>query len=514
MRRVKVNAVCALAGLVLLGTTVGSCTGHGKVEPPPHAHDRIVAPRQTSLIAVPLDADISVLDAALERAIPHQLWAIDRHFDKCVGPQKVTIFGAKVPFTPKLGCTVTGHVTRGPLQLRGDGEDILVDVPILATISANKLGGVLSKTATGSAMAHARVRIALANDWTPRATVKLAYDWKQPPGIDLLGNRVTFTDQADAKLAPVMRELERQLPRELAKIDLRAKVAAAWRQSFTALMLNNSNPQVWMRVTPQRLDYGGYAIKGRTLQLKLGIEALTETFVGPRPADPAPTPLPSASPLRQVGRLKMFVPVIADYAQLEPVILKALTKRAARPIEVPGLGPVDARFERIAAYGTDGGRIAVGITLAATQRSGTIGETRGLVWLTALPVNDPGSQVVRFQNLTVTGATNGIGGDLLLQLVNAPGVGDTVAQSLTQNFAGDVGDLLRKIRLAIVDNRQGDFLIHARVDSLQNGTLKAAGEGLYLPVWATGEARVEYRPNQAGAARRVENRLAPRQKPG
>ena len=121
--------------------------------------------------------------------------------------------------------------------------------------------------------------------------------------------------------------------------------------------------------------------------------------------------------------------------------------------------------------------------------------------------------MVRFQNLAVTGATNGIGGDLLLRLVNAPGVGDTVAQSLTQNFAGDVGDLLRKIRLAIVDNRQGDFLIHARVDSLQNGTLKAAGEGLYLPVWATGEARVEYRPNQAGAARRFEDHLVTQPKP-
>lgn len=492
---IRAGGLCALAGLAALG----GCARHNTVEPPPHAHDRIVAPRQTSIIAVPLNADISVLDAALERAIPRQLWAIDQHFDKCVEPQKVTIFGAKVPFTPKLGCTVTGQVTRGPLQLRGEGEDILVDVPIHATISANKLGGVLRKTATGSAMAHARVRIALADDWTPRGTVKIAYDWKQPPGIDLLGNRVTFTDQADAKLAPVMRGLERELPRELAKIDLRAKVAAAWRQSFTALMLNNSNPQVWMRVTPQRLDYGGYVINGEKLQLKLGMEALTETFVGPRPADPAPTPLPSASPLRQVGSLKMFVPVIADYAQLEPVILKALTKRSARPIEVPGLGLVDARFERITAYGTDGGRIAVGIQLAAKQRSGTIGETHGLVWLTALPVNDPGSQVVRFQDLAVTGATNGIGGDLLLRLVNAPGVGDTVAQSLTQNFAGDVGDLLRKIRLAIVDNRQGDFLIHARVDSMSNGTLKAAGEGLYLPVWAMGEARVEYRPARGAA---------------
>ena len=481
-----------MAGLAALG----GCARHGKVEPPPRAYDKIVPPKQTSLIAVPLDADISVIDTALERAIPRQLWAIDRHFDTCVEPQKVKIFGAKIPFTPKLGCTVTGQVTRGALRLRGEGEDILVDVPINAAIAARKVGGVLSKTATGTAMAHARVRIVLSDDWTPRATIKLAYDWKQPPGIDLLGNRVLFTDNVDEKLAPILRGLERDLPRELSKIALRAKVEAAWRQSFTALMLNDSNPQVWMRVTPQRIAYGGYVINAHTLQLKLGMKALTETFIGPRPADPAATPLPPASHLREAGKLRMFVPVIADYAQLEPVILKALTKRAARPIEVPGLGPVDARFERITAYGTDSGRIAVGITVAAKQRSGTIGETRGLVWLTALPVNTPGTQVVRFDNLTVTGATDSIGGDLLLRLVNAPGIGDTVAQSLTQNFAGDVNDLLRKIRLAIVDNRQGDFLIHARVDSLQNGALKAAGEGLYLPVWATGEARVAYRPTR------------------
>jgi hypothetical protein len=474
---------------------LGACARHGEVEPPPRAHDRIVSPKQTSVIAVPLDADISVLDSALERAIPRQLWAIDQRFDTCVEPKELKIFGAKVPITPKLGCTVTGQVTRGALRLRGEGEYILVDVPIDARIAARNVGGVLSKTATGTAMAHARVRIDLSNDWNPRASVKLAYDWKQPPGIDLLGNRVTFTDQADSKLSPVLRALERDLPSKLSKIGLRTKVEAVWRQSFTALMLNDSNPQVWMRVTPQRLTYGGYAIKGRTLQLRLGMEALTETFVGARPADPAPTPLPPATPLREAGMLRMFVPVIADYAQLEPVILKALTKRSARPIEVPGLGPVAARFEKIIAFGTYGGRIAIGITLAAKQRGSTIGELRGMVWLTALPVNAPGSQVVRFENLQVTGATDGFGGDLLLRLVNAPGVGDTIAHSLTQNFAGDVSDLLRKIRKAIVDNRQGDFLIHARVDSMQNGALKAAGEGLYLPVWATGVARVEYRPN-------------------
>ncbi|NWP15614.1 DUF4403 family protein, partial [Escherichia coli] len=84
------------------------------------------------------------------------------------------------------------------------------------------------------------------------------YDWTAPPGIDFLGRRITFTDKADEKLRPVVRDLEQSLPREIAKLNIRARVADAWRQSFTSLQLNAENPPVWMRITPQKLNYGGY----------------------------------------------------------------------------------------------------------------------------------------------------------------------------------------------------------------------------------------------------------------
>src|SRR5690606_11795500 len=147
-------------------------------------------------------------------------------------------------------------------------------------ISARNVGGVLKgETATGAAMAHARVRLNLREDWTPAATVRLAYDWTTPPGIDFLGQRISFTDQADARLSPIIRDLERTLPGEIARLNVRAKVGGAWRQSFTSLELNAEDPSVWMRVTPQRLSYGGYSLSGGKLRLRLGMEASTETFV-------------------------------------------------------------------------------------------------------------------------------------------------------------------------------------------------------------------------------------------
>lgn len=467
-----------------------------KAEPPVRASDAIDVPQQVSAIDVPLDVNVSVLSRALEKAVPRTLWSIDQHIDKCVPAQRVKLFKARLKVSPDLGCNVVGQVTRSAIRLRGQGEEIVADVPIRAQIAARNVGGFLKgETATGSAMVHARIRLTMTENWQPRATVRLAYSWTTAPGIDFLGKRITFTDKADEKLAPVVRDLEQSLPREIAKLNIRARVADAWRQSFTSLQLNEENPPVWMRITPQQLSYGGYSLSGNRLRLRLGLAARTETFVGDRPEDPKATPLPPLARDARGSKLEFFIPVIADYAQLEPVLQKALDKRAARPFELPGVGPVMAHFENVTGYGTTGGRIAVGLTLSARPQQGGA-ETHGLVWLTARPVNQPGTKKVAFTDLAVSGETDGIGGDLLVKLVQSPAIAETLAESLTQNFAKDFDKLLGKVRRATAQKQAGDFRIRADIADVRTGELKAAGQGVYLPVWATGTARVEYLPGK------------------
>jgi len=463
-----------------------------KAEAPPRASDAIEVPRQVSAIDVPLDVPVSVLLRTIEKSVPRTLWSIDQHIDKCVPAQRVKLFKAKLKVSPDLGCDVIGTVTRSGIRLRGVGDEIVADMPIRATIAARHVGGFLKgKTATGSAMVHARIRLSVSDGWQPRATIRLAYDWTAPPGIDFLGRRITFTDKADEKLRPIVRDLERTLPREIARVDIRSRVAEAWRQSFAVLQLNEENPPVWMRITPEKLSYGGYRLSGNRLRLNLGLAALTETFVGSKPADPKPVALPSLGHDAKGSKLQFFIPVIADYVQLEPVLQRALDKRSNRPFELPRIGPVQARFSGVVLYGTTKGRIAVGLTIAVRPQSGGA-ETHGRVWLTAVPVNAPGSQRVHFENLSVSGETDRMAGDLVVLLAQSPGVAETLAESLTQNFTHDFDKLLGKVRRAIVRKRAGDFLIRADLAEARTGTLKASGQGLYLPVWAEGTARVEY----------------------
>jgi hypothetical protein len=461
---------------------------------PQRASDPVPAPREKSLIVVPVDADSRALREAIEQAVPRVLWTINRREPRCVAPQKVRIFGGDLKVTPPIGCTIVGTVTRGAVTLRGEGRDIIADMPIHAAISARDVGGLLKgETATGSAMVQARITVDLARDWTPKGTVRLHYDWTTPPGIDFLGQRIRFTDEADRKLRPVVARLERDLPRELAKMNLRGEAEKLWRQAFATLALNRDNPPVWMRIQPEKIFYNGYTMRGQSIRLDLGMQAVTETFVGDRPTDPTPTALPPLDRAPARNRLSFYLPVTADYRQLEPVILRALSKRASRPFDLPGVGPVLARFSNVACYGATGGRIAVGVDIAARPVD-LKDEIHGRIWLAARPVNAANSPRVGFVDPVITGDTDGVSGDLLLAIGQSPGFSNLIASALGQNFAKDISELKGKIARAIAEKREGDFVIHANADRFDIGQIHAYGQGLHLPVRATGKAQISYRP--------------------
>ena len=456
---------------------------------PPRATDKVTPSPQLSMVAVPVSADLADLRQALDPAVPRNLWTIDKPDQVCAASKRVKLLFAKIK-TPEVRCRIVGTVTRGPMAVSGSGRDLLVTLPLHATISARDIGGIIRReTAQADARVFARIRLDLAPDWSPRGRVAISYDWIDAPHVDFLGHRIEFTSKADARLKGVVAKLQRTLPQELAKLRFRERVARAWRSAFTALELNRSDPVVWMRITPRALSYGGYAIDKRTLTLTLGMQALTETFVGPRPADPPATPLPPLSRLdRPAGAVTFAIPVIADYGELEPVIAKALAKRAQRPFIVSGIGPVMATFGKIELYGTTGGKIALGVTFSASTAGGS--PSHGTIWLTARPVNPADSRRVGFTDLAVAGITDSVGTSLLIKLANTPALSATIADALTQDFSRDYQDLLGKIAHAIAEKREGNLVIRARVDRVRTGLISATGQGLYLPVSGEGTASI------------------------
>ena len=492
-----VIVLCAV--LALLGGALVYLTRYrGAVGPPPRATATIVTPTVSSMIAVPVYIDLAELQTLLDQQIPVDLWRIDQPDAVCVAPRHVSLFGSHLAITPKMHCHISGMAQRGPITLHGTGRSIVADVPILAHVEAAHIGGLVSTHADGQTMAHVRCTITLDHAWQAHGTVALSYDWTVQPAITLLGRRITFTDKADERLKPVVAHLAQSLPAMLARLNVRARLDEQWRHGFAVVKLNDRNPDVWMRIVPQRLSYGGYRIEGNRLRLDLGLVALTQAVVGARPADPPAATLPDmANAPPGDGRVHLFVPVSADYATLVPVITRALGKRAARPFNLPGLGPVDATFANIEVFGASQGRIAVGADVVAVPRNSLIPATRGRIWFAGEPHNTPGSQQVRFSDFAVSGATDSVSGTILVAIGNSPGFAEAIADALTQDFTRDFRKLEDKIQRASADRQQGDVRIRARLDRARNETIAAYANGLFMPVWITGQASVTYQPRRS-----------------
>lgn len=504
-----------LRGLLLVGLLLVSACRQPEAEAPPRATGAAEIPVSTSRVTVPISARLSELEAMLNAEVPHVLQTIDREEKACVPAQHVNLClkherpckgeacrnvpckvgTKKAKISPSLSCRIVGEIRRGHIRLSGKGDVIHLAMPVSAEVSAKDVGHILSETATAEAEARALIRLGMTPDWKPTAKVEIDYSWTQKPGIELLGQRITFAKRADPELQKFITKLEHALPAKLEKLQPRDRLEQIWKAGFATLELNARNPEVWMRVTPKRLDFGGYEIRDGRLLLKAELEAGAETFVGTRPDLPQPTPLPNSGKVGPGRGFHVTAPVIADYAVLEPVLWKALNKLAKKPIEVPGIGPVNASFGPPTIYATDGGKLALGLVIEAQKPDGSM-KTKGKVWLTGVPYNDPNSPVVKVRDLEIKGASDRTAGNLVFLIAQTPAVSAEIASVLAQNFSNDIGKLKGKIDKALTDKRVGDFVLDVQMQPFQFGVVQALPQGAYLPVEVTGTGSVRWHPVQ------------------
>jgi hypothetical protein len=516
MRRLLAPALLLLA----------ACTQEASTPAPPRLTTPTVVPVQTSRVDVPIIAELGDFERLINAEVPETLFAIDRKEKVCVPGARLTIclkherpckgeackdVPCKAGFqrakvSPDLGCRIIGSVTRGPIKLSGEGRNIRLSMPVAARVTAKDVGGIISETATAEAETRAVIRLALTPDWQPAAKVDIDYSWTEKPGFEIFGKRFTFAGKVDPEINKIIAKLESKIPGLLAKLHTRDHLEKGWAKGFTSIELNHRNPTVWLRLTPERLGSGGYQVSDGLILLKLELLAKAETFLGERPPDPMPTPLPPLARIAGERGFRITAPVIADYAVLEPVLEKALTKLAAKPIEVPNVGAVNVNFGRPTLYATEGGKLALGLEMRAVIDGGRF-PTRGTVWLTGVPWNEPGSPVVRVRDLSIAARTDRLGTNLLLDVAMSPSVVAEIEAALTQDFSNDLAKLRVKIDKALTDKRLGDFVLNARFAGIEYGVVQPVGQGVYLPVRVTGTGNLRLDPLTAEEkARRAEDR--------
>ena len=188
------------------------------------------------------------------------------------------------------------------------------------------------------------------------------------------------------------------------------------------------------------------------------------------------------------------MPVFADYAELEPPLLKALRKLATKGIVVDGVGRINAKFDKVTVYATGNNRLAIGIDAEVEpvgERTGfSFGKSKGRVWLTGVPISQPNSRLIRVTDLQIHGNTDGMATNLLLLLASTDSVREQIAGSMTEDFSKDYEKVLGKAQRAIADKQVGRFRLSAIIEQVNHEAVQVTGAGLFMPAVVTGRGQI------------------------
>jgi len=460
----------------------------------PHRTDVQPAYEQTeSVMVTSVGIPLNRIRRTLEADVPRDLWSIDRKMDECISRKNIRILGKEIVRTPKIGCRVVGEVKRGPLRLRGAGDGVKITFPINAVVRAQDIGGIIKQeTATGTAVVEIDAHFAIDRNWRGEADVDLTYRWRQQPGIDILGRRIKLTSRTDQELKSVVANIEKSIERQVRALDLRGDVEELWAQAFLIESLSRENPPAWLRLTPQSAGIGQFRANNGRFSASVLLRAKTEVIVGDKPAQPDRTPLGANEPIVGRSGFNASIPVLADYAEVEPVILRALKRLAEKGIERENLGELNVTFRDVTLYPTANGKIAVGINALIEPvgaRTGDIwASAEGQIWLTGTPVAEANSQVVHIRDLEVFGDTNTISGDLLLRVMASEQVRAEIEKALVEDFAKDYAEIVDIARKAVASVQLGGTTLKLELNTINHGPVQVTGDGLFMVLRAKGRA--------------------------
>ena len=231
-------------------------------------------------------------------------------------------------------------------------------------------------------------RIALGSDWkVSTVTSANGFDWVTKPTLRLgpievplasiVGNLI---DQQQAQLTRLLDDGVRD------KVDLKPFVQRAWTWMQNPLPVSQPY-DTWLKVTPIEVLMTPLTGTGDRVRASLGIKAMTQTFVGEKPAGMVPTPVPNLTLVTEVPddfRVGLSGEVSHQYA----------ARVAAR--EFVGQqysfrnGKYRVEITAIDLYGS-GENLVI--------KAGLKGSVNGNVYLKGKPTYDAASQTVSLQNL-------------------------------------------------------------------------------------------------------------------
>lgn len=510
--RVLSAHLCVVPLVCTLAFVVSGCTRDASNAAPPRLNENVPFEARSSVITMPISVSLAQLEDTLNQKVPKELYKLDEDkedctpdVEQCLVPKLVhdgstcglSVFGHCKLWLPRikksgcvagqlkiidgLDCHLKGTVSRGNILVRGDQRTLSVSVPIAASVTASDLGGSgdnIHETANGSINASADVSFDVDENWNPSVVFNPTYGWDERFGVDILGIRITLGSKVEPKLNEALEQIKTTLPTHLVNLGLKEKASDAWQRTSKPVRIHE-NPDIWLRLTPERVGYSGYVIENGVLSFSTMLAARTETFVGPEPASAATTPLPKLERQLPPASFHFVLPVVANFDTVEATLGRALKFGQKQRLDVPGYGAVELTIRSADIYQTTGRRLAIGLDLEAKPEK-WFSRIAGKVWLTTGILIDDQEHLVAANDMAIASETSNAAFDLVTALLNLPYVKNAVAGSIQYDFSAEYDRLIKDVNSRLrMPLGEGSYFV-GQISDASVKQVEAEGEALRM----------------------------------
>jgi hypothetical protein len=443
---------------------------------------------EESIITLPIQANLSVLEKYLNEYVPNDVAVLDERGKDCVKPQDM-----KIPFIPKckikgfklsckdwtrdfrtvprIKCDVNGWVKRnGRILLTGKGSTLTFAFPVKAEASAD---GYVFGTARASAVLYLNAKLHINKDWTISVDIEHDFRWSNSPELKLFDLfNIDIKKVIEPKLRKRMDKFAKRVPELLGKLDIKGRMEEQWEDIQEPLKIDD-NTDTYLLFQPAVASCSQIDIVDHILRSTISARGQTQVLLGKPPVDHNKTKITDLEEIcYQKGKFNFHLPIVITYEEL---LARSNNKYSdAYTIDlVKSVMPGMLKISNPRIGKSSNGRLSISAHISYDNRDEWLRsldkfnwfDVDGDVTFTSLPKINKETRTLIFDDLVYDSSTNS---DLFDLLVNAAELApiQSYLESLVQyNYGGKIDEGIVKANKALNEVSQGDLNVTGRLET-------------------------------------------------
>jgi hypothetical protein len=365
--------------LALLAIFSLSSCGSIAPEAPDTVVDELPIPEQEeSSISIPIKIDLRPYLAMTEKALPK---TFKDNFEQCDG----------VSYSYKFD--------REPISFKGTGTELNFEVdgkyllklnycPECTSLFNDKgnciIPRIYASCGVGEPMRKVTVGYTTTFSITPDFKFKSNTSLKKfetPDACEITVFKYDATSLLRKEVTKVLKDLENDIDKQIAAIDIRSSIAEAWKSLSDPLSMNGYG---YLMLTPTSISLGKVRFDGKDALVDLHLTAKPKV-VSSVPSNVTASSLPKLSNHKNSNGFDIALDIISNYDSLSAIFTREIKDQKVV------IKNNEVIFNQVKVYGANKNQLNIEVTFS--------GKKKGVLYLTGTPVFDTEKQIISFPDL-------------------------------------------------------------------------------------------------------------------